>query len=400
LGPDVTLRAAIQAALPFVERSFRDQPLIEARLRETVGKSFEYLGDSNAAVAELEPARALYTRLLGPDHPDTLGCVTQLAINYLMQGRYPEAAKLHEEVLAIWRAKVGPDAPETLKNLNNLVRAYYELRRYDEAIRMHQEVLAQQKAKLGPGHRSTLRTMVNLANDYSRSGRHDDALKLRQETLALQRAHLGPTDFDTLMTAHNLGTNCRSLGRYAEALRLDEETLALRKDTLGLGHPDTLTSLWSVAEDLIKLHRGQEAVPFLDECLERAVGQRVHRNFPTVADLRLRHFQEARDAAECRKSAELWEKQGRTDAASLYQAAVCRAVTAAVLRATDQSPAAARQADAEADRALEWLWKASAAGYRDVAKLQQDKEWDLLRDRPDFRKLLAESQAGREKEKS
>jgi hypothetical protein len=36
LGGDVTLRRAIEAALPYVEKSFPDQPLIEARLRQTL----------------------------------------------------------------------------------------------------------------------------------------------------------------------------------------------------------------------------------------------------------------------------------------------------------------------------------------------------------------------------
>jgi serine/threonine-protein kinase len=37
LGPEVTLRAAIDAALPFVEAGLKDQPLTEARLRLTLG---------------------------------------------------------------------------------------------------------------------------------------------------------------------------------------------------------------------------------------------------------------------------------------------------------------------------------------------------------------------------
>jgi tetratricopeptide (TPR) repeat protein len=274
------------------------------------------------------------------------------------------------------------------------------MRKYDEARRMHEDVLAIQKAKLGPGDRGTLITMVNLANDYSRLDRHADALKLRQQTLELQKANLGPNDMETLMTAHNLGSNYRSLGRYANALRQDEETLTLRKDTLGIDHPDTLTSLWSIAQDLVKLDRGADAVPFLDECLERAVGKRVHRNFAEVADLRLRYFQAANDPAGCRKTAELWEKQKRTDLSSLYQAAVCRAVTATVLRATDQAASAAQRASTEADQALSWLRKAVAAGYKDVAKLQQDQDWQVLRDRQEFQKLLEELQAGGEKQKN
>ena len=115
LGPDVTLRAAIDAAVPFVENSFKDQPLTEARLRMTLGNSFWYLGDGKAAEAQYEPARAILTRLLGPDHPDTLECLIQLGISYGMQGRIQDSVKLYEEILPICKARFGPDARQTLQ---------------------------------------------------------------------------------------------------------------------------------------------------------------------------------------------------------------------------------------------------------------------------------------------
>jgi hypothetical protein len=86
----------------------------------------------------------------------------------------------------------------------------------------------------------------------------------------------------------------------------------------------------------------------------------------------------------------LWEKLNRTDAESLYTAARMRAITAAVIRATDKSLEGARQADAEADRAVDWLHKAIAAGWKDAAHLRKDADLDALRDRDDFKKLLTE----------
>ncbi len=145
-----------------------------------------------------------------------------------------------------------------------------------------------------------------------------------------------------------------------------------------------------MAQDLIKLDRGAEAMPILDECLQRAVGKRVHQNFPEVADYRLRHFEKAKDAEGCRTTAELWEKQERTDAESLYQAAICRAVTAAVLKQVNApGTRAAGLAKDEADRAMTWLKKAVAAGYSDVAEMKTGKDLDTLRDRADFEELLA-----------
>jgi hypothetical protein len=80
----------------------------------------------------------------------------------------------------------------------------------------------------------------------------------------------------------------------------------------------------------------------------------------------------------------MWEKLGRTDIPGLYAAARYRAVTAAALRPTDP-----KSADAEADWAMDWLRKASAAGMTDTATVAKDKDFESLRERADFRALVA-----------
>src|SRR5262249_51463101 len=79
LGPDGTRREAVESALPFVEKSFPNQPLVEARLRLTLGTSFSYLGDAKTAADQFEAARALFARQLGPDDPYTLWAMNDLA---------------------------------------------------------------------------------------------------------------------------------------------------------------------------------------------------------------------------------------------------------------------------------------------------------------------------------
>ena len=56
-------------------------------------------------------------------------------------------------------------------------------------------------------------------------------------------------------------------------------------------------------------------------------------------------------------------------------------MTAAVLRAADKSPAAARQADGEADRAMAWPVKAIAAGFNNRRALAFDPDLNDLRGR-------------------
>jgi hypothetical protein len=147
--------------------------------------------------------------------------------------------------------------------------------------------------------------------------------------------------------------------------------------------------MWGLACSLVKLDRGAEAVPVIDECVRRATGQPVHPNlFPVLLELRLRHFQKTGDAAGCRTTAEMWENLRRTDPAGLYNAARMRAVTAAVLRAGGGS-----EHSAEADRAMASLKKAVASGYRDAGYLRRDPDLQALRGRANFTKLLADLQA-------
>ena len=110
----------------------------------------------------------------------------------------------------------------------------------------------------------------------------------------------------------------------------------------------------------------------------------------------LRRFEKTRDAAGCRERAEMWEKLNRTDAVSLYNAACYRAVTAAVLQQDPKTPGAdaTRLAREEADRAMVWLKQAVAAGYKNAAHVAQDRDLDALRDREDFKQLVAELEAG------
>jgi tetratricopeptide (TPR) repeat protein len=442
LGRTVTLRRAVEAALPYVAQSFTNQPLIEARLRLTLGTSFWYLGDPKSAAEQCEAARALYVRhrgpdhpdtlrsmdslansyyylgrhvdalklreetltlkkaKLGPEHPDTLGSMNNLSLSYYALGRHGDALRLREETLARMEAKLGPDHPDTLRSRNNLANSYYAVGRYGDALKLHEATLARMKAKLGPEHPDTLWSVWGLANCYTALGRHAEALKFYEETLALRKAKLGPDHPDTLTSMHSLALSYAALSQHADALKLHEETLALRKAKLGLDHPDTLYSMWSVAQSLVKLDRGAEAVPIIDDCVQRATGKVVHPAvLRGVLDLRLRHFERMEDMAGCRQTAAMWEKLHRADAQSLYTAACMRAVPAAVLRAADSTPVGAKQADAEAEQAMAWLKQTVAAGYKDAAHMEKDKDLDALRDREDFKKLLAELFGGSVKQK-
>ncbi len=99
LGYSVSLRKAVEAALPFVSGSFADQPLIEARLRMTLQKSFQELGEYKIAAEQAQAALGIYTKHRGHDHPDTLAAMHGLADSLLHLDQYADALKLQQQVL-------------------------------------------------------------------------------------------------------------------------------------------------------------------------------------------------------------------------------------------------------------------------------------------------------------
>jgi serine/threonine protein kinase/tetratricopeptide (TPR) repeat protein len=267
LGYDVKLADAIGAALPSIETRFRNKPLTEARLRRTIGISFHSLGKPEITMGQFEAARSLYTRELGPDHPDTLWIMNRLSVAYSDLGKTAEALKLREETLALRKAKLGPDHSDTIASRGNLALSYLALGRNAEAVKLGEETLALLKAKLGPDHLETLTCMQILAMGYSNLGRHAEAVRLNEEALALAKTRLGPDHLETIRSMHNLAAKYAAVGRNAEALKLGEEALALRKTKLGPDHPQTLNSMRNVAAFHAALGRHADAVKLREETL-------------------------------------------------------------------------------------------------------------------------------------
>ena len=266
-GYDVTLRTALDAAERGIAADFAAQPAIEAAVRNTMGESYHYLGDTAKAVQQFQRVRSLRTAELGPDHHETLATMNNLAVAYLNAGRVDDAIRLQADVLELVRVKQGPDHAETLTSMSNLAMMYRDVGRTDDAIRLNLEVLALRKAKLGSDHAETLFSMNNLATAYADAGRTDDAIRLNKEALELRRAKLGPDHPETLQSLGNLAAAYQDAGRIDDAIRLNEEAIKLGKVKQGPDHPDTLTSMNNLAAAYVATRRNGDAIKVQEEVL-------------------------------------------------------------------------------------------------------------------------------------
>jgi eukaryotic-like serine/threonine-protein kinase len=268
LGKDVTLQSTLTAAIPYVDGSFADQPLVEARLRETLGRSFLYLGEARMAADQIERARDILTRILGPADIRTLKSANALADSYRAQGRLDEALELSRRTLERRRDLLGPDHPDTLESMSTLAKVYGDYGRHAEALKLREAALAGYRARLGPNRLETITSMMNLANSYAGLGRLREALELDEQALATAKSTFGPDHPDVLPLRNNLALDYAGERRYEDALELHQETLAICKDKLGPAHPTTLMSMHNVAKALSDLKRYEEALKVLQEVFD------------------------------------------------------------------------------------------------------------------------------------
>jgi len=142
-------------------------------------------------------------RVLGQQHPDTLGSMNNLALTYWNQGRLKEAEELLMQVMETNSRVLGQEHPETLTSRSNLAEVYRAQGRLQEAEQLEVQVIETKKRVLGQDHPNTLISMVNLASTYSDQGRWQEAEALEVQVIELSK-ELGQEHPDTLTIKHNL----------------------------------------------------------------------------------------------------------------------------------------------------------------------------------------------------
>ena len=272
-GRPVTVREILDAAAEKIEHRFRGEPLIEASVRQTLGDTYQALGDYEEAQRHLEQAYQLHREHLREAHPSVLQSMASLGWLYVGQGRYKDAEPLLLRTLEIKRRVLGEENPSTLASLGTLAILYRNQGRYTEAEPLYLKILRIQKRVLGEDHLSTVNSMHNLATLYGDQGRYDEAEPLYHKVLEVRERRLGKEHPGTLASMNNLGNLYRNQGRYEEAEPLHREVLEIEQRVLGAEHPETVGAVNNLALLYAEQGRYMEAEPLYLKALE--ISERV-----------------------------------------------------------------------------------------------------------------------------
>jgi tetratricopeptide (TPR) repeat protein len=192
-------------------------------------------------------AHVRWSRILGPDHRDTLDCASRLADPLFGLGAYAAALGLLEDTLARSRRALGENDPDTLASAHSLAAAYDDLGRHAAARDVLEDTFGQQRRTLGEDHPATLRSAISLAAALHDLGEHTAARDLQEDTLGRLRQTLGRDHPDTLRAAKSLAYTLYGLGSHQVARDLHDDTLARQRRVLGDHHLHALSSASGLA---------------------------------------------------------------------------------------------------------------------------------------------------------
>jgi hypothetical protein len=203
-----------------------------------------YLGWSGSYLAAREFSRELVearARLLGPEHPDTLLALANLAY---WTGEAGDAAGARDQLAALLRVRervLGPEHPDTL--IDRLTLAAFTQRAGNPAGArdQHAGLLPVIERVFGPEHPDTLVTRGALARYTGMAG---DAAGARDQLAALlpiEERVIGPEHPDALITRGWVALWTGEAGDAAGARDQLAALLPIKERVLGPEHPLTLT---------------------------------------------------------------------------------------------------------------------------------------------------------------
>ncbi|HWM94320.1 MAG TPA: tetratricopeptide repeat protein [Thermoanaerobaculia bacterium] len=277
-----------------LERELHDQPLLRARLLDTLGGIHTDLGLYDEARPLLAEALAVRERLHGPEDPEVAETLVHLGAVAHLSGK-GEAVPLFNRALAIREDRLGPEHPDVADVLNNLGAALAARGRFDEAEAALRRSLAIQEKLWGKRDPRVAKAMHNLGGIAYYRGRVEEAERLLLGALEIREAALPEDDLDLAGSREGMALLRQKQGRLAEAAALLERLAATNERVYGPEHPQFARTLLNLGIARMDLGEDDEARRLLERAfaigeaaLEPAHPQLV-RTIASLADLHCEH---------------------------------------------------------------------------------------------------------------
>jgi eukaryotic-like serine/threonine-protein kinase len=267
-GNSITAREILDRGSRKIEQELGKQPLLQARLMDTMGKVYTQLGFYDQAEPLVNKAFRIRSNLLGGSHIEIAESLTSVARVLSEKGEYDKAKPLLERSLKIKELIYGPNHAEAAAAVHDLGILLMMKGDRSEAIRLLERSLALREKILGPDHEDVATTLNSLGALYYLKEDFAKAKPLFERALAIQEKLFGNYHPNLAMSLNNLALVHHSMGDYAGAKELLERTLGIQEKVLGPDHPSLAAALSNLAWVLRMMGRSAEAKPYLERAIK------------------------------------------------------------------------------------------------------------------------------------
>jgi len=253
---DVTARDLLRRGIGRIE-GLSDQPLVQARVLEAVGRVYRSLGQLDEARTLLERALANRRAALGHEDPDVARTLTLLADVTRRQGHYAEADARAREALGIQERSLGPGALEVAETMAQLSGIAIYRGDHATAESLARRALAIHESSPEAGDSLMAESLVHLANTIRRLGKNDEAEAHLRRAVAIARRSYGTEHAASVFPLRSLAYLLGDLGRLDDAEPLLREALEVQLGKTGTGNPGYAYVLGDLAD--VQCRRGEHA---------------------------------------------------------------------------------------------------------------------------------------------
>src|SRR5262249_48254012 len=119
-GNAITARELLEQGAEKIVKGLKDQPVVQAKLLDTIGRLYQNIGLYDRAQALLEDALKLRRQELGNDHPDVATSLDHLGEVASLKADYARGESLLREALTMRRKLLGAESKDVAVSLNHL----------------------------------------------------------------------------------------------------------------------------------------------------------------------------------------------------------------------------------------------------------------------------------------
>ncbi|MBS0194115.1 MAG: tetratricopeptide repeat protein [Proteobacteria bacterium] len=262
-------RTLLVPAIHAIDRKFRDQPLVDASLRQALADSYAALGLFDQAMPLQERALALRRHVSGDSDIDTAASMQAMGTLLKMQGKPEQAEPWLRKALAIRRRVLGENHRDTLASLAALGEALDNEGEFDRADPITRDALARRQRFLGKDDPDTIESLSLMGGLLLDQGKPTQAIPIMRDVLADRRRVLGEDDPQTLGAINDLGAAWMMQGKPDQAEPYFREAWEKHRRLQGEDHPDTLQSLANLGGVLMVEGKAAQAEPVLRDAIAR-----------------------------------------------------------------------------------------------------------------------------------